>query len=48
LRLRCLEKIETPRIVVVVEALTGPDSASGPGQIAERPVPDQGRSRRIE
>ena len=34
LRLRCLEKIETPRIVVVVEALTWPDSASGSGQIA--------------
>lgn len=34
LPLRCLERIETPLIVVVVEAVTGPDSASGPGQIA--------------
>src|SRR3984957_11418433 len=48
LRLRCLEKIETPRIVVVVEAVTGPDSASGPGQVTERPVADQDGSRRIE
>src|ERR1700691_2750448 len=48
LRLRCLEKIETPRMVVVVEAVTGPDSASGPGQIAQRPVSDEGRSRSIE
>ena len=34
LRVRCLEKIETPRMVVVVEAVTGPGSAAGPGQIA--------------
>ncbi len=33
LRLRCLEKIETPRMVVVVEAVTGLGSASGPRQV---------------
>src|SRR5580698_1414885 len=43
LRLRCLEKIETPRIVVVVEAVTGLGSASGPRQLAQRPVPDEDR-----
>ena len=34
LRLRCLEKIETPRMVVVVEAVTGAGSTSGPRQVA--------------
>ena len=41
LRLPCLEKIETPRIVVVVVAVTGPGSAPGPGQLAQRPVADE-------
>src|SRR6202034_3888280 len=48
LRVRCLEKMETPRIVVVVVAVTGPDSASGPGQIAQRPVSDEDRSHEVE
>ena len=34
LRLRCLEKIETPRIVVVVEAVTG--SAQPPARARSR------------
>src|ERR1700722_9066285 len=41
LRLRCLEKIETPRMVVVVVAVTGLCSLSGPGQVPQGPVADQ-------